>query len=480
MDIRNSRPSNSPTPSGRALPNEAVVDTGLVSTRIDAFRKGIAKSGDSHPSYPPSFPHARFERVQTQGDWPSYNADLYNQPHARTMSLAPTSPLERGNQPHRERREGNKHDELQVNESGSCKPGVTGLKHLWESKRQSQTAGSALQHTSATSSPTTPSVGERNPPYVDNHRTRTYGLPNSLPSRTPELEAEGVSSSSRKGNGSSKTEVDRSEQSLEADSSKLSSCSRSSVRQPKSIAIPVMNIRSLPSQHLPSRGSNRTDQSSEAAFEVQDQRNAPPTFSTDADFCRPNNRPTSSSRSTPLSSTPQRGWLMESRIPPGFDPQRRPCGSRDQSLDQTSTTASEYHSMDLTEPLMSAQTQNNPSRDDRGSVAETASLLHQNNDRNTAAPRLSGTKDAATQTDSLNERDLEETSSLWSESGSVAERQGLQLSHHRSSKPVRLERRLGRRPGIRKVQMIVSLDGATDLVMYARLKRKRRKGGSRS
>ncbi|KAI4283036.1 MAG: hypothetical protein L6R38_002479 [Xanthoria sp. 2 TBL-2021] len=475
MDIRNSHPSKSPTPSGRALTNEAVVDTGLVSTRIDAFRKGIAKSGDSHPSYPFLFPRTRFERVQTHGDWPSYNADLYNQPHARTMSLAPTSTLERGNQPQREQREGDKHAELQVKESRSCKPGVTGLKHLWESKRQSQIADSALQHTSATSSPTTPSVGEWNPPYVEDHRTRTRELPNSLPSRTPELVAEDVSSSSRKGKGSS----DRSEQSLEADSSKLSSCSRSSIRHPKSIAIPVMKIRSLPSRHLPSRGSNRTDQSSEGAFEVQDQRNAPLAFSTDADSCRPNTRPTSSTRSTPPSSTPRRGWLMESRIPPGFDPQRRPCGSRDQSLDQTSTTASEYHSMDVTEPLMSAQTQNNLSRDDKDSVAETARIL-QYDDRNPAAPRLSGTRDAATQTDLLNERDLEETSSLWSESGSVAERQGRHLSHHRSSKPVRLERRLGRRPGIRKVQVIVSLDGATDLVMDARLKWKRKKGGSRS
>ncbi|KAI4096624.1 MAG: hypothetical protein LQ339_006920 [Xanthoria mediterranea] len=477
MDVRHRHPSNSPTPSGRALPNEAVVDTGLVSTRIEAFRKGIAKSGAAHPSYPPSFPRARFERVQTQGDWPSYNADLYNQPHARTMSLAAPSTGERGKQPQCEQPEGNKKDVLQVKECRSSKPGIVGLKHLWESKRQSQIADSTVQNTSAMSPPTTSSDGERNPPRADDHRTTRRELPNRLPSRTSQIEPEDLSNSSWKGNGPSKTKVDRSEQSREADTSKLSNFSRSSIRQTKSIAIPILNIRSLPTRHFASKRSNRTDQSSEGTSEFQDQGMA---RSTDADSYRLNTRDIPSARSTPLAPPPKREVMRQSRIPPGFDHQKRRCGSCDPSLDQTSTTASEYHSMDPAEPLRTVQTQIDPRRVDKGSVAETARIL-QYDAGNPTTPSLSGTQDAATQTDSLNDRDLGETSSFWSESGSVAEGQGQQhLSHHPSSKPVRLERRLGRRPGIRKVQVIVSLDGATDLVMDARLKRTRRQGRSRS
>ncbi|KAL8852227.1 MAG: hypothetical protein Q9221_002937 [Calogaya cf. arnoldii] len=391
------------------------------------------------------------------------------------MTLAPTPALERDQQPQHQQQEGNKHDELQAKGSQQNKPRVPGLKNLWESKRQSQTA---FQHTSATSSPTTPSVGEWNPPYIEDNRTRTHEFPHSLPGRTTKLEAKSLLGNSANSKGSSQAKVDQSEQSLEADSSRFYGRSRSSIRPTKSIAIPIMNIRSLSTRNLPSGSSYGTDRSSERISETQDEWINPRTLSTNA--CHSSTRSTSSAHSNPLSPTPRRGWFMESRIPPASDHQEQQYGSRDPSLDETSTAGSEYHSMDLAEPPNSAQTLNDPRRDDTLSLAETTRIPQHKDNHNPAAPRLSGTRDAGTQTDSLYVPDLEDPTSLWSESESIAERRGHHLSHHRSSKPVRLERRLGRRPGIRKVQVIVSLDGATDVVIDAGLKRKRRRGGSRS
>ncbi|KAL9587116.1 MAG: hypothetical protein Q9212_000483 [Teloschistes hypoglaucus] len=78
--------------------------------------------------------------------------------------------------------------------------------------------------------------------------------------------------------------------------------------------------------------------------------------------------------------------------------------------------------------------------------------------------------DAATQTESM-DHSWEETTSQRSENASGArhDRQGV---FHRVSRPIRLERKL-RRPTMRKVQVIVSLDGATDRALNARLVPKR-------
>ncbi|KAL8929601.1 MAG: hypothetical protein Q9172_000397 [Xanthocarpia lactea] len=151
-------------------------------------------------------------------------------------------------------------------------------------------------------------------------------------------------------------------------------------------------------------------------------------------------------------------------------------------MDSTSTSSSEYHSMDHAEPMFQTPRRNaQTSAADKGSTtAETARTVEHNDDGNPPAPRLSGTRDVAVQTEFFHERDLGESSSVWSGSQSVAERQEQQLSHHHGSKPVCLERRLGRRLGMRTVQVIVSLDGADDLVIDARLKRKRRDLKSRS
>ncbi|KAL8694426.1 MAG: hypothetical protein Q9218_000918 [Villophora microphyllina] len=73
---------------------------------------------------------------------------------------------------------------------------------------------------------------------------------------------------------------------------------------------------------------------------------------------------------------------------------------------------------------------------------------------------------AATQTDTMDHGSAE-TRSQWSETVSGAEhnRQGV---FHRVARPIRLERRL-RRATVRKVQVIVSLDGATDLALNAQV-----------
>ncbi|KAL9590603.1 MAG: hypothetical protein Q9203_000590 [Teloschistes exilis] len=78
--------------------------------------------------------------------------------------------------------------------------------------------------------------------------------------------------------------------------------------------------------------------------------------------------------------------------------------------------------------------------------------------------------DAATQTESMGQN-WEETTSQRSENASRP-RHNRQGVFHRVPRPIRLERKL-RRLSMRKVQVIVSLDGATDLAMNARLVPKR-------
>ncbi|KAL8660963.1 MAG: hypothetical protein Q9202_006033 [Teloschistes flavicans] len=81
--------------------------------------------------------------------------------------------------------------------------------------------------------------------------------------------------------------------------------------------------------------------------------------------------------------------------------------------------------------------------------------------------------DAATQTEMM-AHEWNETTSQWSEdaSGARHKRQGV---FHRVPTAIRFERK-PRRPTMRKVQVIVSLDGATDLAMNARLVPKLLKG----
>ncbi|KAL8902107.1 MAG: hypothetical protein Q9192_000174 [Flavoplaca navasiana] len=483
MDTGEANMPNSPTPSGLGLLDKAVVDKGLVSNKIDAFWESMTQSANPQPSCHPSFPRARFERVHTNGDWPSCNAELYNQPHPRTMTLAPTSaPLERREQPQHGRLADDKHNQLQVKESRTSKPGVKGLKYLWEIKGQSQIDRSNLQQHPAASSPTVPSLVQGNRPYVQSIRTTMHGVSNSLQSRTTNQGAENSSGSSQDHGGYLDSRINPSEPDRDADSSTLLNYSPTNIRRPKRIAIPVINLRSLSSQNLPSESSNAKNQCSKGTFEVQEKDFEPLTYSNSVKPCPSKTLSTPSAHSTLVSSTPRRGWATESRIPRRFDHQKGARRPRRPSLNETSTT--EYHSLDSTgppEPIVNVQPQITPTRNDKASVTgRPVRMLHYDDNRFSATPALPGTHDAATQTDSLNEHDLEETSSLWFDSESVAERQGLRLSHQRRSKPVRLERRLGRRPGIRKVQVIVSLDGATDLMMDARLKRKPRRRGSHS
>ncbi|KAI4247708.1 MAG: hypothetical protein L6R40_001294 [Gallowayella cf. fulva] len=134
------------------MADETLVAKGFVSTKVDALRKSSAASGDSHAPHPPSYPRARFERVQTYGDWPAYNAKLYNQPHPRTMSLAPNSVPGKFDPSQHEQQEKLGQRQHQNKPPPSRTLGVRGLQHLWESKGQSYNAIDALQYRSATSS----------------------------------------------------------------------------------------------------------------------------------------------------------------------------------------------------------------------------------------------------------------------------------------------------------------------------------------
>lgn len=139
MESLGYRHSNSPTPSGTGersslsgIPR-ARVAKGLVSARIREYQKHLWRQGDARPAYPPSFPRARFEKVQTQRNWPYYNADLYNQQHPRTMSLAIdafpyTENVLQGRQ--------QDHNKPHSAPRASRAPRVTNLLRLWESKAE--------------------------------------------------------------------------------------------------------------------------------------------------------------------------------------------------------------------------------------------------------------------------------------------------------------------------------------------------------
>lgn len=156
---------------------------------------------------------------------------------------------------------------------------------------------------------------------------------------------------------------------------------------------------------------------------------------------------------------PLRDWrhAKKSNIPPQ---QNKADGTVNQSMHTVSTSSSEYHSMDQAKPA-SGDSQ-------EGSPATRNAKASERDMQGSAALESSGVLDAATQTDTLN-GDAEKTGSGWSDRESIAWHRETMTSHQ-VSRPVGLERRL-RRPAVRKVQVIISLDGATDYVTDARSRR---------
>ncbi|KAI4139417.1 MAG: hypothetical protein L6R39_006296 [Caloplaca ligustica] len=185
MESSRSHRANSPTAFGigeRSPPSEnpeGRIAKGLVSARIEAYRNNHQGPGDVGPAYPPSFPRARFERVQTQGGWPTHNAALYNQQHPRTLSLAiDTSPYTR----HVLR---GKQQSYDVPSQRLAAPAAvrsrraTNLVHLWESKAIKKDALSPLQPRWPVSHRIYRPVAEQQPAdVVDLHRTVSPNPPN--------------------------------------------------------------------------------------------------------------------------------------------------------------------------------------------------------------------------------------------------------------------------------------------------------------
>ncbi|KAL8782834.1 MAG: hypothetical protein Q9213_005073 [Squamulea squamosa] len=416
------------------------------------------------------------------------------------MSLAHASALETSKYRQHEQQEYSKHSKYETKGDPSGNVGVTGLKHLWESKGQSKITANVSNNTFTVSSPTIP-VGERSPTYErkTNILPMHIATPTKLQSQRFMLETEDLPGSPRNDHGFSKVKRRWNEQGLEIASAGLPLYSNSIIGQGKYKSIIALREQSLPTRHHPSRSSGGVDQPSKS-FEAQHPRIEPSTSPADHDSYHSDSRSTFSARSTPLSLTPRSGWSImprhyERQIPAGANERAQDCGLCNQSIRQGSSSDSQYHSVDEVEPMFSTGRQDDIGRDKEASVAGTANILEHEVDYDPTAPRFSGTQDAATQTDLVDDRNsdkdldrdndrdregrLEETSSGWSESKSVVERPEERLSHQRSSKRVRLERRLGRRPGVGKVQVIVSLDGASELVVDARLKRKRGEGRSR-
>ncbi|KAL8973155.1 MAG: hypothetical protein Q9183_000118 [Haloplaca sp. 2 TL-2023] len=111
-----------------------LIASGIVSSRVASYQREAKRSAEPSSPYPPSFPHARFERVWTFGHMPRYNAALYDQPHPRTMTLAPAPDLHQ--EAMREEPDGTpSHGQLDMGPLAVRSPGMARLMHLWEAQR---------------------------------------------------------------------------------------------------------------------------------------------------------------------------------------------------------------------------------------------------------------------------------------------------------------------------------------------------------
>lgn len=191
MKGRGSHHSNSPTAFGSGepslnseLPWERATK-GLVSARIEAYGKHVQQQGNVAHMYPQSHPQARFERVQTQGGWPSYHADLYKQEHPRTMSLASNASRYNTNVLQGRRHEYVDRAEYPARSSAFNSPRITNLLHLWESKAQTHHALYAPQPSHNASSGTSLALVEQ-PPKGYQNSNRTNSTPEATEAPLPD------------------------------------------------------------------------------------------------------------------------------------------------------------------------------------------------------------------------------------------------------------------------------------------------------
>lgn len=177
MASRGTQHSNSPTAfdSGkRALtgnPSRELVAKGLVSARIHAYQVHEQQAEDVASAYPPSLPRVRLEMVRLQEGWPTHNADLYNQEHPRTMSLASeSSQYDRKSFRYRLYDHAARHSQTSLVVSNGSR--VTNLLRLYESQRQThrKLPPHQLGHTASSGKDDAASVGR--PPQCYHHSYR--------------------------------------------------------------------------------------------------------------------------------------------------------------------------------------------------------------------------------------------------------------------------------------------------------------------
>ncbi|KAI4129074.1 MAG: hypothetical protein LQ338_002424 [Usnochroma carphineum] len=195
MESDGGRHSNSPLSlsiAERSLPIKSPRDQvtkGLVSARIEAYRKQSQRQGNVSHAYPPSFPRARFEEVQTQGNWTSYNAALYNQEHPRTMSLATdaspyTKDISQGSQQNRDAP-----SQPQAAPTALRPRKVMNLLHQWEDKAGKYDAVNAL-HPRRAASPRNRSFVAEQPPVNEAYACKTAATQKEVQVPCPKTSAQ--------------------------------------------------------------------------------------------------------------------------------------------------------------------------------------------------------------------------------------------------------------------------------------------------
>lgn len=601
MESDGGRHSNSPLSlsiAERSLPIKSPRDQvtkGLVSARIEAYRKQSQRQGNVSHAYPPSFPRARFEEVQTQGNWTSYNAALYNQEHPRTMSLATdaspyTKDISQGSQQNRDAP-----SQPQAAPTALRPRKVMNLLHQWEDKAGKYDAVNAL-HPRRAASPRNRSFVAEQPPVNEAYACKTAATQKEVQVPCPKTSAqERVGTSLPRSNILRKEKMEQQPGPFENKalpfamsntnnvakyerSGTVHACSRQSTSHPdKSTAESTCALleayevilppdkshtiassvsfsqarheanepssdpepiykdrRSLENQLIEGtiacspnldaavgfsrRGrsmirqgrhaGNLTDRpdggiqtpaerrrvleetypqstsllgphntprtrgvrqrSPSANSKVPSTRSPSSLFhgqtpdhrtrlAHEAFYCRPTELP-SNSAYTFSGSPPTQSWQ-------GLDFGRNRSGSAiairsAAKAHTTSNPSSEYYSFEQSKPGSAEY------HEESSNSRATEAPLYRTEDL--AALGTSCVLDAATQTDTV-EHLPAETTSGWSDSESMAPRRE-RRAYHRVPTSARLKRRPGR-PTVRKVQVIVSLDGATDLVMDARVRR---------
>ncbi|KAL8842426.1 MAG: hypothetical protein Q9170_000554 [Blastenia crenularia] len=514
MESRRGRRSNSPTafsirerPSTSELPGCRIAP-GLVAARIDTYRKHALEEGKMASVYAPEFPRTRFERMQTQADWPAYSKALCNQEHPRTMSLASGSSYNKvGNQIRQYAYAANGLSQASSNAFDSAN--VTNLLHLWENQKQMQRVPHAPQTGHNVSS--NADLDSSGQPFqghqdvcrmrpaakaVEVYFRRSYPTNNlqadndgwqSMASKnTPSFDASIEQAGERKTAGQRNGAADPSHHDPTANGSPRSGNSAPAATQARGDFMcsdaSHKTARSIPFQPL--RPVHGPRQGSPQSFRgIMERRGHPPVDHVvkgrSVSVARPKTPQFACSKRYQERQAQNQAerWAQKmiprtSRRPKDHYQNLIPLPALPQSkLDPSvgRTPAPFNPHIVIQQSILSSQNVryfSTETRQGSGEVWEQEPVIKEPTVQELATSSM---LDAGTQTDTV-PHNARKTPPGWSDDDSMARHRENHIYHRVSRPGARLERRT-RRPAVRRVQVAINLDGAMDLAMDAYVRR---------